>query len=123
MNLYEKIGRLIKQNKIFNLSENCNTNSKLIDDSTLAQELDNIESFLSDILSPSKLDTKNININNKEFSKTDLEETQNLIKKCSPDEQSILISILEIQLSLTENENNYVKYEKINDIIIEKNIY
>ena len=123
MNLYEKIGRLIKQNKIFNLSENCNTNSKSIDDSTLAQELDNIESFLSDILSPSKLDTKNININNKEFSKTDLEEAQNLIKKCSPDEQSILISILEIQLSLTENENNYVKYEKINDIIIEKNIY
>ena len=123
MNIYEKIGRLIKQNKIFNLSENCNTNSKSIDDSTLAQELDNIESFLSDILSPSKLDTKNININNKEFSKTDLEEAQNLIKKCSPDEQSILISILEIQLSLTENENNYVKYEKINDIIIEKNIY
>ena len=81
MNLYEKIGRLIKQNKIFNLSENCNTNSKSIDDSTLAQELDNIESFLSDILSPSKLDTKNININNKEFSKTDLEEAQNLIKR------------------------------------------
>ena len=52
MNIYEKIGLLnilIKQNKIFNLSENCNTNSKSIDDSTLAQELDNIESFLSDI--------------------------------------------------------------------------
>ena len=97
-----------------NNDQYCNTNSKSIDDSTLAQELDNIESFLSDILSPSKLDTKNININNKEFSKTDLEEAQNLIKKCSPDEQSILISILEIQLSLTENENNYVKYEKIN---------
>ena len=28
MNIYEKIGRLIKQNKIFNLSENCNSNSK-----------------------------------------------------------------------------------------------
>ena len=123
MNLYEKIGRLIKQNKIFNLSSNNEINTKTDDDSSLGLELDNIESFLSDILSPTKLDTKNMNIKNKEFSKTDLEETQNLIKKCSPDEQSILISILEIQLSLVGNENNYIKYEKLNDIIIEKNIY
>ena len=123
MNLYEKIGRLIKHNKIFNLSNNNEINTKTDDDSSLGIELDNIESFLSDILSPTKLDTKNMNIKNKEFSKTDLEETQNLIKKCSPDEQSILISILEIQLSLVGNENNYIKYEKINDIIIEKNIY
>ena len=123
MNLYEKIGRLIKHNKIFNLSNNNEINTKTDDDYSLGIELDNIESFLSDILSPTKLDTKNMNIKNKEFSKTDLEETQNLIKKCSPDEQSILISILEIQLSLVGNENNYIKYEKINDIIIEKNIY
>ena len=123
MNLYEKIGRLIKHNKIFNLSSNDEINTKTDDDSSLGIDLDNIESFLSDIFSPTKLDTKNMNIKNKEFSKTDLEETQNLIKKCSPDEQSILISILEIQLSLVGNENNYIKYEKINDIIIEKNIY
>ena len=132
MNLYEKIGRLIKHNKIFDLSSNSNnnSNSKSIDDTSLGLEIDSIESILSDILSPSKLepqnDIKNLNTNNKEFSKSDLEEAQNLIKKCSPDEQSILISILEVQLSLIGNENNYVKYEKINDKNIEKiekNIY
>ena len=127
MNLYEKIGRLIKHNKIFDLSNNSSSTSKSIEESHIGIELDSIESILSDILSPSKLDApstlKNCNMNNKEFSKSDLEETQNLIKKCSPDEQSILISILEIQLSLVGNENNYVKYEKINDKIIEKNIY
>jgi len=132
MNLYEKIGRLIKHNKIFDLSSNSNnnSNSKSIDDTSLGLEIDSIESILSDILSPSKLepqnDIKNLNTNNKEFSKSDLEEAQNLIKKCSPDEQSILISILEVQLSLVGNENNYVKYEKINDKNIEKiekNIY
>ena len=127
---FEKIGRLIKHNKIFDLSNNSNINSKSIEDSPLGIELDSIESILSDILSPSKLDTqnaiKNLNINNKEFTKSDLEEAQNLIKKCSQDEQSILISILEIQLSLVGNENNYIKYEKINDKNIEKiekNIY
>ena len=124
MNLYEKIGRLIKHNKIFNLSENNNEpNSKLDEESSIGLDLDNFESFLSDILSPTKLETKNIFINNKEFSKSDIEEAQNLIKKCSPDEQSILISILEIQLSLEGKENNYIKYEKINEKIIEKNIY
>ena len=127
MNLYEKIGRLIKHNKIFDLSSNSNINSKSIEDSALGLELDSIESILSDILSPSKLDPqnalKNFNINNKEFSKSDLEEAQNLIKKCNPDEQSILISILEIQLSLAGNDNNYIKYEKINEKIVEKNIY
>ena len=132
MNLYEKIGRLIKHNKIFDLSSNSNnnSNSKSIDDTSLGLEIDSIESILSDILSPSKFepqnDIKNLNTNNKEFSKSDLEEAQNLIKKCSPDEQSILISILEVQLSLVGNENNYVKYEKINDKNIEKiekNIY
>ena len=130
MNLYEKIGRLIKHNKIFDLSNNSNISSKSIEESSLGLELDSIESILSDILSPSKLDTsnsiKNLNINNKEFTKSDLEEAQNLIKKCSQDEQSILISILEIQLSLVGNENNYIKYEKINDKNIEKiekNIY
>ena len=132
MNLYEKIGRLIKHNKIFDLSSNSNnnSNSKSIDDTSLGLEIDSIESILSDILSPSKFepqnDIKNLNTNNKEFSKSDLEEAQNLIKKCSPDEQSILISILEVQLSLIGNENNYVKYEKINDKNIEKiekNIY
>ena len=130
MNLYEKIGRLIKHNKIFDLSNNSNISSKSIEESSLGLELDSIESILSDILSPSKLDTsnsiKNLNINNKEFTKSDLEEAQNLIKKCSQDEQSILISILEIQLSLVGNENKYIKYEKINDKNvekIEKNIY
>ena len=124
MNLYEKIGRLIKHNKIFNLSGNNNeSNSKSDEESSLGLDLDNFESFLSDILSPTKLETKNIFINNKEFSKSDIEEAQNLIKKCSPDEQSILISILEIQLSLEGKENNYIKYEKINEKIIEKNIY
>lgn len=124
MNLYEKIGRLIKHNKIFNLSGNNNeSNSKSDEESSIGLDLDNFESFLSDILSPTKLETKNIFINNKEFSKSDIEEAQNLIKKCSPDEQSILISILEIQLSLEGKENNYIKYEKINEKIIEKNIY
>ena len=124
MNLYEKIGRLIKHNKIFNLSGNNNKpNSKSDEESSIGLDLDNFESFLSDILSPTKLETKNIFINNKEFSKSDIEEAQNLIKKCSPDEQSILISILEIQLSLEGKENNYIKYEKINEKIIEKNIY
>ena len=130
MNLYEKIGRLIKHNRIFDLSNNSNINTKSIEDTPLGLELDSIESILSDILSPSKLDTqnsiKNLNINNKEFTKSDLEEAQNLIKKCSQDEQSILISILEIQLSIVGNENNYIKYEKINDKNIEKiekNIY
>ena len=124
MNLYEKIGRLIKHNKIFNLSGNNNEpNSKSNEESSIGLDLDNFESFLSDILSPTKLETKNIFINNKEFSKSDIEEAQNLIKKCSPDEQSILISILEIQLSLEGKENNYIKYEKINEKIIEKNIY
>ena len=124
MNLYEKIGRLIKQKKIFNLSGNNNeNNSKSDEESSIGLDIDNFESFLSDILSPTKLETKNIFINNKEFSKSDIEEAQNLIKKCSPDEQSILISILEIQLSLEGKENNYIKYEKINDKIIEKNIY
>ena len=124
MNLYEKIGRLIKHKKISNLSGNNNeSNSKSDEESLLGLDLDNFESFLSDILSPTKLETKNIFINNKEFNKSDIEEAQNLIKKCSPDEQSILISILEIQLSLEGKENNYIKYEKINEKIIEKNIY
>ena len=124
MNLYEKIGRLIKHKKISNLSGNNNeSNSKSDEESLLGLDLDNFESFLSDILSPTKLENKNIFINNKEFNKSDIEEAQNLIKKCSPDEQSILISILEIQLSLEGKENNYIKYEKINEKIIEKNIY
>ena len=54
MNLYEKIGRLIKHNKIFDLSSNSNNNSKSIDDTSLGLEIDSIESILSDILSPSK---------------------------------------------------------------------
>ena len=131
MNLYEKIGRLIKHNRIFDPSSNSNINPKSIEDTPLGIEIESIESILSEILSPYKLDNtqndlKNLNISNKEFSKSDLEEAQNLIKKCSPDEQSILISILEVQLSLQGNENNYVKYEKINDKNIEKiekNIY
>ena len=127
MSILQKIGRLIKHNQIYDLSNNPNPNSKSIEDIPLGLELDSIESILSEILSPSKLDSQNplnnININNKEFSKSDLEEAQTLIKKCSPNEQSILISILEIQLSLVGNENNYIKYEKMNEKIMEKNIY
>ena len=127
MNLYEKIGRLIKHNRIFDLSNDSNINSSSKYENQIGLEIDTIESILSDILSSNKFDLANGNTNfisnNKIFSKSDFEEAQNLIKKCSKDEQLILIAILEIQLSLTGDENNYVKYEKINDKIIEKNIY
>ena len=128
MNLYEKIGRLIKHNKIFDLS-NKSDNNKTESSNTrsLGLELENIESILSDILplkSEFKSHLSNINLkNNKIFSKKDLEEAQKLIKKCSQEEQLILIAILEIQISLEGNENNYVKYEKINEKVVEKNIY
>ena len=85
MNLYEKIGRLIKHNKIFDLSNNSNISSKSIEESSLGLELDSIESILSDILSSSKLDNsssiKNLNINNKEFTKSDFENSLLLIFK------------------------------------------
>ena len=127
MNLYEKIGRLIKQHKLFDLSNDSELNSSSKSENPLGLEFETIESILSDILSSNKFDIQSRNSNyishNKIFSKSDYEEAQSLIKKCSQDEQLILIAILEIQLSLVGNENNYIKYEKINEKIIEKNIY
>ena len=127
MNLYEKIGRLIKQHKLFDLSNDSELNSPSKSEIPLGLEFETIESILSDILSSNKYDIQSRNSNyisnNKIFSKSDYQEAQSLIKKCSQDEQLILIAILEIQLSLVGNENNYIKYEKINEKIIEKNIY
>ena len=116
MSLYEKIGRLIKQNKLYQIYNSNSSNDS------------NIESIISDIILSNKIESKgillpNILNNNKIFTKNDFEEAQNLIKNCSPEGQLILIAILEIQLSLIGNENNYIKYEKINEKIIEKNIY
>ena len=116
MSLYEKIGRLIKQNKLYQIYNSNSSNDS------------NIESIISDIILSNKMESKGILfpniINNKIiFTKNDFEEAQNLIKNCSPEGQLILISILEIQLSLIGNENNYIKYERINEKIIEKNIY
>ena len=116
MSLYAKIGRLIKQNKLYEIY-----NSNSPPDSS-------IENIISELLSTNKIDSQNILLseifkNNNLFSKNDFEEAQNLIKNCSQEGRLILISILEIQLSLIGNENNYIKYEKINDKIIEKNIY
>ena len=127
MNLYEKIGRLIKHNKISDLSDNSHNDSKQ-NETSLGLELEHFESILSEILSPLKSEIKspisNLNLkNNKLISKSDLEEAQRLIKTCSQDQQLILISILEIQISLNGDENNYIKYESLTEKIIEKNIY
>ena len=116
MSLYEKIGRLIKQNKLYQIYNSNSSNDS------------NIESIISDIILSNKIESKgtllpNLINNNKIFTKNDFEEVQNLIKNCSPTGQLFLIAILEIQLSLVGNENNYIKYEKINEKIIEKNIY
>ena len=127
MNLYEKIGRLIKQKKIFDLSNSSNNNSNN-NEKEIGFELENFESLLSEILSPltSEIQSPISHIslkNNKIISKSDLEEAQKLIKSCSQDQQLILIAILEIQISLNDNENIYIKYEKFTEKIIEKNIY
>ena len=116
MSLYEKIGRLIKQNKLYEL---CNSNSS--DDS-------NIENIFSDLLFTNKIEFQTILSSallnsNKIFTKNDFDEIQKLIKNCTPEGQLILIAIIEIQLTLVGNESNYIKYEGINDNIIEKNIY
>ena len=127
MNLYEKIGRLIKHNKIFDISNNSNNNQNE-NEASIGLELEHFESILSEILSPLKSEIQspitNFTLkNNKVISKSDLEEAQKLIKTCSQDQQLILIAILEIQISLGGNENNYIKYEKLTEKIIEKNIY
>ena len=116
MSLYEKIGRLIKQNKLYQIY-----NSNSSNDSS-------IENIISDLLLSNKIESKNVISSNiidekKIITINELKETQNLIKNCTKEEQLILIAILEIQLSLIGNENNYIKYEKINEKIIEKNIY
>ena len=127
MNLYEKIGRLIKHNKIFDLSDNSNNDSKQ-NETILGLDLEHFETILSEILSPINSEIKsslsNLDLkDNKLISKSDLEEAQKLIKICSQDQQIILISILEIQISLKCDENNFIKYETLTEKIIEKNIY
>ncbi len=82
MNLYEKIGRLIKHNKISDLSDNSHNDSKQ-NETSLGLELEHFESILSEILSPLKSEIKspisNLNLkNNKLISKSDLEEAQRL---------------------------------------------
>ena len=127
MNLYEKIGRLIKHNKIFDISNNSNNNSNQ-NQTSVGLELEHFESILSEILSPLKSEIQsplqNFTLkNNKIISKSDLEEAQKLIKTCSQVQQLILIAILEIQILLVDNENNYIKYETLTEKVIEKNIY
>ena len=95
-----KIGKLIKQNKLYEIY---NTHS--------SNEYSNTENIISDLLENNKIKYPNF------------QEAQNLIKNSCPEGQSILIAILELQLSLIGNEINYIKYEKINEKIIEKNIY
>ena len=95
-----KIGKLIKQNKLYEIY---NTNSSI--------EYPNTENLICDLLENNKVKFPNF------------QEAQNLIKNSCPEGQSILIAILELQLSLIGNEINYIKYEKINEKIIEKNIY
>ena len=116
MSLYEKIGRLLKQNKVYE-----KYNSNCTDDS-------NIDSLLSDLFLTNKIDSQSllsstILYNNKLFTRSDFEEAQKLISNCSREGQLFLIAILEIQLTLIENECNYIRYEAINEKIIEKNIY
>ena len=116
MSIYEKIGRLIKQNKIYEIYI---SNSS---DET------GIENMISNILLSNKMESKEVSLpkiinNNKIFSKSEFERARSLIKNCTPESQIIIIAILEIQLSLVGDENNYIKYEKINEKIIEKNIY
>ena len=113
MSLYEKIGRLIKQNKLYEIY-----NSNSSDDS-------NIENIINDLLFSNKMESPSISTHilgeKKIISINELKEIQNLIKNCTKEEQLILIAILELQL--LGNENHYIKYEKINEKIIEKNIY
>ena len=118
MSLYKKIGRLIKQNKLYEIYNSNSSNDS------------NIENIVSQILLTNNMESPvlssisaNILFNNNKFSKLDFEEALNLIKNCTPKTQLILIAILEIQLTLIGNENNYIKYEKINEKKIEKNIY
>ena len=116
MSLYEKIGRLIKQNKLYEIYNSNSSNDS------------NLENIISDLLLSNKFESSGILPTTileekKIISINELKETQNLIKNCTKEEQLILIAILELQLSLLGNENHYIKYEKINEKIIEKNIY
>ena len=116
MSLYEKIGRLIKQNKLYEIYNSNSSNDS------------NLENIISDLLLSNKFESSGILPTTileekKIISINELKETQNLIKSCTKEEQLILIAILELQLSLLGNENHYIKYEKINEKIIEKNIY
>ena len=78
-----KIGRLIKQNKLYEIY---NTNSSI--------EYPNTENLICDLLENNKVKFPNF------------QEAQNLIKNSCPEGQSILIAILELQLSLIGNEIN-----------------
>jgi hypothetical protein len=78
MSLYEKIGRLIKQNKLYQIYNSNSSNDS------------NIESIISDIILSNKIESKGILLpnvlnNNKIFTKNDFEEAKNLIKNCSPE--------------------------------------
>ena len=116
MSFYEKIGKLIKQNKLYEKYNFCSSESinldKIISDLLLTNNIDYQKMLSSTILN-----------NNKLFSQSDFAEAKKLICECSREGQLLLIAILEIQLNLVGNENNYIKYEKINQKIIEKNIY
>ena len=111
-----KMGKLIKQNKMYDKYDSNSTNDS------------NYENVFSELLLSEKVDSSflsksKILISDKKFSRLDFEEAQNLIKSCPPEGQLILIVILEIQLTLKENENNYIKIEEISEKFIEKNIY
>jgi len=97
MSLYMKMGKLIKQNKMYDKYDSNSTNDSNYEN--VFSELLLSEKVNSSILSKSK-----ILISDKKFSRLDFEEAQNLIKSCPPEGQLILIVILEIQLTLKEKE-------------------
>ena len=86
MSIYEKIGRLIKQNKIYEIY-----NSNSSEDSC-------IESMISDLLLTNKTESKGAILpkiinNNKIFTKNEFENAQNLIKNFTPEGQIIFFFI------------------------------
>ena len=107
MSLFAKIGRLIKQNKLYEIEEN-------------SSHVLNIKTKISEFFHNNN---EELLFNNFIKNDSELEKARNIIEKCSQEKQMILITLLEIQLSLLGNELNYIKYEKMNEKIIEKNLY
>ena len=107
MSLFAKIGRLIKQNKLYEIEEN-------------SSHVLNIKTKISEFFHNNN---EELIFNNFIKNDSELEKARNIIEKCSQEKQMILITLLEIQLSLLGNELNYIKYEKMNEKIIEKNLY